>query len=81
MQHSKKERLEKAGWKVGTVEQFLKLNSDEVAIIESRLQINSDEEYDKAEVVFDQLISKKELTPEEDTRFKLLADLSSLSTK
>lgn len=37
--------------------------------------IDSDEEYDRVEVVFDRLISKKSMSPEEETLFKLLADL------
>ena len=34
MKKSKKERLEKAGWKVGTVQDFLGLSDEEMALIE-----------------------------------------------
>ncbi len=37
--------------------------------------IDSDAEYTRVEEIFNQLISKKSLSPEEDTLFGLLADL------
>jgi len=39
MKKSKKERLEKAGWKVGSVEEFLELSEQEVAFIEMKLAL------------------------------------------
>ncbi len=39
MKKSKKERLEKAGWKVGSVEEFLDLSEEEVAFIEMKLAL------------------------------------------
>lgn len=39
MKKKKKERLEKAGWKVGTVKDFLELTDEEVAFIEIKLTL------------------------------------------
>ncbi len=40
MRRTKKERLEKKGWKVGTVEEFLDLSPDESAYIEMKLRLS-----------------------------------------
>ena len=40
MRKSKKDRLEKKGWRVGTVEEFLDLNPEEVAYIELKLHLS-----------------------------------------
>ncbi len=40
MRKSKKERLEKKGWKVGTVDEFLDLSSEEVSYIELKLRLS-----------------------------------------
>ena len=40
MKKSKKERLEKAGWKVGTTKDFLELTDEEVAFIEMKLALS-----------------------------------------
>jgi Helix-turn-helix len=37
---TKKQRLEKAGWKVGTANEFLGLSSEEVAYIEMKLALS-----------------------------------------
>ena len=39
MKKSKKERLKKAGWKVGTAEEFLGLTDEEAALIEMKLAL------------------------------------------
>src|SRR5262245_2950857 len=39
MNAEKRRRLEKAGWKVGTVQDFLGLSDDEVALIELKLAL------------------------------------------
>ena len=39
MKKSKKEKLEKAGWKIGSVQEFLKLSNEEVAFIEMKLAL------------------------------------------
>ena len=41
MQASKRKRLEKSGWKVGTVDEFLNLSSEEAAYIEMKLGLSS----------------------------------------
>ncbi len=40
MEAAKRQRLEAAGWKVGTVAEFLGLSSEEEAIIEIRLSLS-----------------------------------------
>jgi ribosome-binding protein aMBF1 (putative translation factor) len=40
MRKSKKERLEKRGWKFGTVEEFLDLSAEESAYIELKLRLS-----------------------------------------
>ena len=40
MRSSKRERLEKKGWKVGTVEEFLDLSPEESAYIEMKLRLS-----------------------------------------
>jgi hypothetical protein len=40
MHRSKKERLEKSGWKVGSVQEFLGLSAEEVAYVELRLRLS-----------------------------------------
>ena len=40
MRRTKKERLERKGWKVGTVEEFLDLSPDESAYIEMKLRLS-----------------------------------------
>ena len=40
MRKTKKERLEKKGWKVGTVEEFLELSAEESAYIEMKLRLS-----------------------------------------
>ena len=40
MKKTKKERLEKAGWKVGSVQDFLELTDEEVAFIEMKLALS-----------------------------------------
>lgn len=40
MRKAKKERLEKKGWKVGTVEEFLDLSPEEAAYIELKLRLS-----------------------------------------
>ncbi len=39
MKSSKREKLEKAGWKVGTVDEFLSLSPEESAFIEMKLAL------------------------------------------
>ena len=39
MKHEKKKRLEAAGWKVGTVSEFLGLTNEEAALIELKLDL------------------------------------------
>ena len=39
MEKAKKKRLEKAGWKVGTVGQFLGLSKEEAAFVEVKLRL------------------------------------------
>jgi DNA-binding XRE family transcriptional regulator len=39
MKKSKKEKLERAGWKIGSVQEFLKLTHEEVAFIEMKLAL------------------------------------------
>ena len=39
MRRAKKERLEKKGWKVGTVQEFLELSDEEAAYVELRLRL------------------------------------------
>ncbi len=39
MKHEKKKRLEAAGWKVGTVSEFLGLTTEEAALIELKLDL------------------------------------------
>ncbi|MGQ4808014.1 hypothetical protein NKDENANG_01381 [Candidatus Entotheonellaceae bacterium PAL068K] len=39
MQTTKKERLEKAGWKVGSTQEFLGLSNEETALIEMKLAL------------------------------------------
>lgn len=39
MEKKKKERLEKAGWKLGTVAEFLSLSPDEEALVEARVAL------------------------------------------
>jgi len=41
MRSSKRARLEKKGWKVGTVQEFLELSSEEVAYIELKLRLSA----------------------------------------
>ena len=41
MHKAKKTRLEKKGWKVGTVQEFLELSDEEAAYIEVRLRLAS----------------------------------------
>lgn len=40
MKKTKKEKLEKAGWKVGTAQDFLELTDEEVAFIEMKLALS-----------------------------------------
>ena len=40
MRKTKKERLEKKGWKVGTAEEFLDLSPEEFAYIEMKLRLS-----------------------------------------
>lgn len=40
MRRSKKERLEKSGWKVGSVQEFLGLSAEETAYVELRLRLS-----------------------------------------
>jgi len=40
MKANKRQRLEKAGWKVGTADEFLGLSADEVAYIEMKLALS-----------------------------------------
>ncbi len=40
MRETKKERLEKKGWKIGTAEQFLGLSPEESAYIEMKLRLS-----------------------------------------
>ena len=40
MRKTKKERLEKKGWKVGSVDEFLDLTSEELAYIEMKLRLS-----------------------------------------
>jgi len=40
MKKSKKERLEKAGWRIGTAKDFLELTDEEVAFIEIKLALS-----------------------------------------
>ena len=40
MDKYKKQKLEEAGWKCGTVEEFLELTPEESALIESKLQLD-----------------------------------------
>lgn len=39
MEQSKRERLEKEGWKVGSASDFLELSSDESAYIDLKLEL------------------------------------------
>ena len=39
MKKSKKERLENAGWKIGSVQEFLELSNEEAAFIEMKLAL------------------------------------------
>ena len=39
MKKTKKERLKKAGWKVGTAQEFLALSDEEAALIEMKLAL------------------------------------------
>ena len=39
MRRAKRERLEKKGWKVGTVQEFLDLSDEEAAYVELRLRL------------------------------------------
>jgi ribosome-binding protein aMBF1 (putative translation factor) len=39
MRKAKKERLEKRGWKIGNVQEFLQLSDDEAAYVELRLRL------------------------------------------
>ena len=39
MKSSKREKLEKTGWKVGTVDEFLSLSPEESAFIEMKLAL------------------------------------------
>ena len=39
MRRAKKERLEKKGWKVGTVQEFLGLSDEEAAYVELRVRL------------------------------------------
>ena len=39
MKQEKKERLKKAGWKVGTTKEFLQLTAEEAALIEIKLAL------------------------------------------
>lgn len=41
MDEKKRKRLEAAGWKIGTVEEFLGLTPEEVAIVELKLQLSN----------------------------------------
>lgn len=40
MKKSKKERLEKAGWKIGSVQEFLDLTDEETALIEMKVALS-----------------------------------------
>lgn len=40
MEGPKKERLERAGWRVGSVEQFLELDAAEAALVEVKLSLS-----------------------------------------
>ncbi|MBE9191099.1 helix-turn-helix domain-containing protein [Gloeocapsopsis crepidinum LEGE 06123] len=40
MDSAKRQRLEAAGWKIGTVEEFLELSSAELALIEMKLALS-----------------------------------------
>ena len=40
MKKTKKEKLEKAGWKIGTAQDFLELTDEEVAFIEMKLALS-----------------------------------------
>lgn len=40
MQASKRKKLERSGWKVGTVEEFLKLTPDEAAYIDMKVGLS-----------------------------------------
>ena len=40
MRKSKRERLEKRGWKVGSVQEFLGLSDEEIAYIELKLRLS-----------------------------------------
>jgi len=42
MERKKRERLEKAGWKVGSASEFLELTSADEAIIDLRLALSQD---------------------------------------
>ncbi|HEX8450863.1 MAG TPA: hypothetical protein VF647_02135 [Longimicrobium sp.] len=41
MQQEKRERLESAGWRVGTVQEFLNLSDDEVVLVERKLSVHN----------------------------------------
>lgn len=41
MDEKKRKRLQAAGWKVGTVEEFLELTPEESAIVELKLQLSN----------------------------------------
>ena len=42
MDTSKRKRLEKAGWKVGTAEEFLNLSAEEAAYVDVKLRLASE---------------------------------------
>lgn len=39
MKKTKKEKLEKAGWKIGSVQDFLELSEEEISLIEMKLAL------------------------------------------
>lgn len=41
MEHGKRERLEKAGWRVGSVQEFLNLSDDEALFVELKLALRN----------------------------------------
>lgn len=41
MNESKRKRLEAKGWKIGTVEEFLQLSSEEAAYVEMRIRLSN----------------------------------------
>jgi hypothetical protein len=40
MEHAKRQKLEAAGWKVGTIAEFLDLSYEEMEMIEIRLSLS-----------------------------------------